>query len=173
MNKKTTVPGLNLSELRDLAYRVKPVVKANERLFFVKESDLTAPIAEQEKVLEADMLSLLGESEYEAKPMPTFCCRFRKLLPKRFRPFAFCPATVRHGMKVCCRRLCFVRNLSSSDKNIFLPVPIVTEGRNCVPSKPDRHLKMTLTPLAAKREALIFLKTTDSKKGINLTLDKK
>ena len=40
MNKKTTVPGLNLSELRDLAYRVKPVVKANERLFFVKESDL-------------------------------------------------------------------------------------------------------------------------------------
>ena len=45
MNKKTTVPGLNLSELRDLAYRVKPVVKANERLFFVKESDLTAPLS--------------------------------------------------------------------------------------------------------------------------------
>ena len=50
-------------------------------------------------------------------------------------------AKKRRSMKVCCRRLCFVRNLSSSDKNIFLPVPIVTEGRNCVPSKPDRHLK--------------------------------
>ena len=166
MNKKTTVPGLNLSELRDLAYRVKPVVKANERLFFVKESDLTAPIAEQEKVLEADMLSLLGESEYEGET-------YADVLLQIPEAFAEKVSAVRHGMKVCCRRLCFVRNLSSSDKNIFLPVPIVTEGRNCVPSKPDRHLKMTLTPLAAKREALIFLKTTDSKKGINLTLDKK
>lgn len=67
MNKKTTVPGLNLSELRDLAYRVKPVIETNEGLFFVKESDLTAPLAEQEKVLEADMLTVLGESEYEGE----------------------------------------------------------------------------------------------------------
>ena len=46
MNKKTTVPGLNLSELRDLAYRVKPVVKANERLFFVKETGFWSGIAD-------------------------------------------------------------------------------------------------------------------------------
>ena len=67
MKKKSTVPGLNLSELRNLAYRVKPVVEANNRLFFVKESDLTIPITEQEKVLEADMLVVLGESEYDGE----------------------------------------------------------------------------------------------------------
>ncbi len=64
MNKAKTMPGLNLSELRNLAYRVKPVVETNQRLFFVKESDLTVPATEAEKVLAADMLTVLGESEY-------------------------------------------------------------------------------------------------------------
>ena len=91
MNKKPTVPGLNLSELRDLAYRVKPVVKANERLFFVKESDLTAPIAEQEKVLEADMLSLLGESEYEGETYADVLLQIPEAFAEKVSAFRILP----------------------------------------------------------------------------------
>lgn len=68
MSEERKSPGIDLSTLRSLAYRIKPVVGTdNNSLFFVKESNLTEPVEEFEKVLKAEngSLTFLQESEFE------------------------------------------------------------------------------------------------------------
>ena len=59
-------PGLDLSTLRVLAYRVKPIVEEGG-LFFIREVNLTDKIENVEihRVLEANGLKPLGETEFK------------------------------------------------------------------------------------------------------------
>lgn len=113
--------------------------------------------------MEADMLSLLGESEYEGETYADVLLQIPEAFAEKVSAFRILPGNRAAWYEGLLPEVMFCQEFIILGQNIFLPVPIVTEGRNCVPSKPDRHLKMTLTPLAAKREALIF-KDDDSEK---------
>lgn len=86
--------------------------------------------------MEADMLSLLGESEYEGETYADVLLQIPEAFAEKVSAFRILPATVRHGMKVCCRRLCFVRNLSSS-------------GQKHIPSRSYRYGGPELRPVKA------------------------
>ena len=58
-----------MTTLRMLAYRVKPVVETSGRIYFIQEVNLTDDVekASIHRVLEADKVKPLGETEFKGK----------------------------------------------------------------------------------------------------------
>lgn len=95
--KKEHFSGLDLTVVRCRAYRVKPVVEKNGCLYFVKETNLTAPVKEgeeYERVLEAGMLKELGRSEFSGASYADILQQIPEDIEQRVSAFRVLPEKV-------------------------------------------------------------------------------
>ena len=95
--KKEHFSGLDLTVVRCRAYRVKPVVEKNGCLYFVKETNLTDPVKEDEeyeRVLEAGMLKELGRSEFSGASYADILQQIPEDIEQRVSAFRVLPEKV-------------------------------------------------------------------------------